>query len=53
MAEDIRWKGGRREIMNSPFGERLTWKGVGHVENDKWMMRREVDHVDQGAEADG
>jgi hypothetical protein len=53
MAEDNRWKGGRREIMSSPFGERLTWKGAGHVANDKWMMRREVDHADQGAEVDG
>jgi hypothetical protein len=33
---------GRREIMNSLLGGRLMWKGVGHMENDKWMMRREV-----------
>jgi hypothetical protein len=54
VTEDDSWrKGGRREIMNLPFGERLTWKGAGHVANDEWMMRREVDHADQGAEADG
>jgi hypothetical protein len=53
MAEDIRRKGGRREIMNSLFGERLMWKGAGHMANDKWMMRRKVDHVDQRVEADG
>jgi hypothetical protein len=53
MAEDIRRKGGRREIMNSLFGERLMWKGVGHMENDKWMMRRKEDHADQRVEADG
>jgi hypothetical protein len=53
MAEDIRQKGGRREIMNSPFGERLMWKGVGHMASGEWMMRRRVDHVDQRGEADG
>jgi hypothetical protein len=53
MAEDNRWKGERREIMDSPFGERLTRKGAGHMSNDKWMMRREVDHADQRGEANG
>jgi hypothetical protein len=31
----------------------LTWKGAGHMENDKWMMRRREDHVDQRGEVDG
>jgi hypothetical protein len=53
MVENIRQKGGRREIMNSHFGERLMWKGAGHMANDKWMTRRKVDHTDQRVEADG
>jgi hypothetical protein len=53
MAEDIRRKGGRREITNLPFGEGLMWRGVGHMAHDKWMARRRVDHADQRGEADG
>jgi hypothetical protein len=56
MVEDIRRKGGgkgSREIVNSLFGERLMWKGAGHMANNKWMMRRKVDHADQRVEADG
>jgi hypothetical protein len=53
MAEDIRRKGGRRGVMNSLFGERLMWKGAGHMASDKWMMRRKEDHADQRGEADG
>jgi hypothetical protein len=53
MAEDNRRKEGRREMMNSPFGEGLMWKGAGHMASDKWMMRRKVDHADQRVEADG
>ena len=26
---------------NSPSGERLMWKGTGHVANSGWTMRRE------------
>jgi hypothetical protein len=26
--------------MDSLFGERLTWKGAGHVASGEWMMRR-------------
>jgi hypothetical protein len=44
---------GRREIMNSLFGERLTWKGAGHMESNEWMMRKREDHADQRGEADG
>jgi hypothetical protein len=40
-------------MANLPFGEGLTGKGVEHMESDKWMMRREGDHADQGVEADG
>jgi hypothetical protein len=54
---DTWWKkkveGGRREIMDSLFGERLTWKGVGHVASNEWMMRRREDHADQRGEVDG
>jgi hypothetical protein len=53
MAEDNRRKEGRWEIMNSPFGERLTWKGAGHVASNEWMVRRREDHVDQRREVDG
>ena len=53
MAKDIRQKGGRREIMNSPFGERLTWKGTGHMESNEWMVRRREDHTDQEGGVDG
>jgi hypothetical protein len=55
MADDIRQKGGKggREIVNSLFGARLMWKGAGHMENNKWMMRRKVDHVDQRVEVAG
>jgi hypothetical protein len=59
VTEDGSWRktsggrGERREIMNSLFGERLMWKGAGHMANDKWMMRRKVDHADQRVEADG
>jgi hypothetical protein len=47
MAEDIRWKGRKTGEMNSPSGERLTWKGTGHVASSEWMMRRRENHVDQ------
>jgi hypothetical protein len=39
--------------MNSPFGERLTWKGAGHVASNEWMVRRREDHADQRGEVDG
>jgi hypothetical protein len=39
--------------MNSLLGERLMWRGVGHMAHDKWMTRRRVDHADQRGEADG
>jgi hypothetical protein len=48
-----RKKGGRREMVDLLFGERLTWKGAGHMANDEWMMRRKEDHADQRREADG
>jgi hypothetical protein len=35
------------------FGERLTWKGAGHMASNKWMMRRREDHADQRGEVDG
>jgi len=53
MAEVIRQMGGRREIMNLPFGERLTWKGAGHVASNEWMVRRREDHADQRGEVNG
>jgi hypothetical protein len=53
--------GGRHQVkerkmgeMNSPSGERLTWKGTGHVASDsEWMMRRRENHVDQRGEVNG
>jgi hypothetical protein len=53
MAEDFRQKGGNREITNLPFGEGLTWKGVGHMESNEWMTRKREDHADHRGEADG
>jgi hypothetical protein len=45
MVEENRQTGGRQEI-DSPSGERLTWKETGHVASSEWMMRRRKDHVD-------
>jgi hypothetical protein len=53
MTEDIMRKGGRWEIVNLPFGERLTWKGAGHVASNEWMVRGGEDHADQRGEVDG
>jgi hypothetical protein len=39
--------------MNSLFGERLMWKGVGHMVRNEWMIRRREDHADQRVEAGG
>jgi hypothetical protein len=36
--QQVKWR--KTRDNDSPFGERLTWKGAGHVANDKWMMRR-------------
>jgi hypothetical protein len=33
-------KGRKTGGMNSPTGERLTWKGAGHVARDEWVVRR-------------
>jgi len=40
-------------MVNLLFGERLTWKGVGHMTRDEWMVKREEDHANQRGEADG
>jgi hypothetical protein len=53
MAKTTGGRGGRREIMDLLFSERLTWKGEGHMASDEWMMRRKEDHADQRGEADG
>jgi hypothetical protein len=47
MAEDNGRKGERRKIMDSLFGERLTWEEAGHVASNEWMMRRREDHADR------
>jgi hypothetical protein len=52
MAEDNKRKGERREIMDLLFGERLTWKGVGYVASNEWMMRRREDYADQRGEVE-
>jgi hypothetical protein len=46
-------EGGKTIDNELAFGERLMWKEVGHMANDKWMMRRKVDHVDQRVETGG
>jgi len=38
---------------NSPSGERMTWKGMGHVASSEWMVRKREDHVDQRGEVNG
>jgi hypothetical protein len=58
MTEDDSWRktpggGGRRELMDSPSGERLTWKEAGHVASNEWMVRRREDHADQRGEVNG
>jgi hypothetical protein len=44
---------GRREIMDLLFGERLMWKGAGHMASNEGMTRKREDHADQSGEADG
>ena len=53
MVKDNMRKGERQEVMNSLFGERLTWKGTGHMESNEWMVRRREDHTDQEGGVDG
>jgi hypothetical protein len=53
MVEDNRWKGERQEMIDSLFGERLTWKGMGHMASNEWMVKRREDHADQRGEVDG
>jgi hypothetical protein len=53
MVKENRQTRGRREIMKLLFGERLTWKGAGHVASNEWMVRRREDHVDQRGEVNG
>jgi hypothetical protein len=53
MAEDNRWKGEIREMIDSLFGGRLTWKGTGHMASNEWMVKRREDHADQREEVDG
>jgi hypothetical protein len=58
VTEDDTWRktsGGRGKTRDNElaFGERLTWKGAGHMASNKWMMRRREDHADQRGEVDG
>jgi hypothetical protein len=44
MTRDDPWRntlggGGRRELTDSPSGERLTRKEAGRVASNEWMMR--------------
>ena len=58
MTEDDPWQetsggGGRWEVMGSPSGERLMWKGTGRVAGNEQMLRRRESHADQGGEVNG
>jgi hypothetical protein len=48
----VEGRGKKTGEMNSPSGERLTWKGTGHVASSEWMMRRRENHVDQRGEVE-
>jgi hypothetical protein len=52
--------GGRHQVEGRktgdnelPSGERLTWKGTGHVASNEWMVRKREDHADQRGEVNG
>jgi hypothetical protein len=45
MTEDDPWRntpggGGRRELTDSPSGERLTCEGKGRVADNEWMVEK-------------
>jgi hypothetical protein len=45
-------KGRKMGGMFFPMGERLTWKGAGHVASSEWMVRKRENHADQKDEVD-
>jgi hypothetical protein len=47
MAEDIQVDGEKTGETNSPSGEKLMWKGTGHVAGNEWMVGRKESHEDQ------
>jgi hypothetical protein len=51
--KDIQVDGEKTGETNSPLGEKLMWKGTGHVAGNEWMVGRKESHEDPRGEVNG